>query len=343
MTKRRSILAFTKPIEIGGFELGEHWAKPVSEKVRPTKHGWLAAASFARAAEIAAPYWVGDLMCWLEETSGWDEDTIEQMMSETGWARQTIYNAKSIASRVGQTSRELAPSYAHARAVAPLPPKLQLKVLTRATEEGLTAHQTARVAQRVMRPRIIDGQAALSGMYRVLLADPPWEFENDRAMPDGSLTPAASSYDSLSFEQLAALPVEAHAMKDSVLFMWSTNAHLDIAVDLVKAWGFKYKTNWIWNKVKGRPGPYGYMHHELLLIGTRGACTPDVPILMHDHASILTERREGEHSQKPRCARKQIVSLYQEGPYLELFAREQVRGWTCFGNDARLWAQEASA
>jgi N6-adenosine-specific RNA methylase IME4 len=339
MTRRQSVLESVKPIEIGGFALRAHGAAPISDKVKPTKQGWLAAASFAQAAERAAPYWVGDLMCWLEETSGWGDDTVESLMSELGLARQTLYNAKSLASKLGPKAREAAPSFSHARAVAALPPKKQLEVLERARDEELTASQTAKIAQRVMRPRVVEGQAALKGKYRVILADPPWKYDNDRAMPDGSLTPAASSYAGLTLAELQKLPIEAHALKNAVLFCWTTNAHLDIALQLVPAWGFEYKTNYVWDKVQGRPGPYGYMIHELLLVCTRGSCTPDVPILQHDHASIFRERRSGEHSEKPAAARKLITSLYPEGPYLELFARERVRGWASFGNDARLWTE----
>mgnify|MGYP001564060418 FL=1 len=264
------------------------------------------------------------------------------MTSETGLARGTIYNAKSIASKVAPEVRAVAPSYAHARAVAPLPTKKQqMKVLHEAIDRGLTASQTSRVAQKILRPRIVDGQANLDGRYRVIYADPPWKYANDRAMPDGSLTPSASSYKSMTLEEICACPIEAHAEKNSVLWCWSTNAHLPEGIEVVKAWGFDYKTNFIWNKVKGRPGPYGFMHHETLLIGTRGACTPDVPIRQHDHASIFTEQRKGEHSEKPECARKLITSLYTDGPYLELFGRERIEGWDVFGNDARLWKKSA--
>src|SRR6185295_16309281 len=172
--------------------------------------------------------------------------------------------------------------------------------------------------QKKVRPRVVDGQAELKGKYRVIIADPPWKFTNDSSMPDGSLTSASEKYPPMTVDEIMALPIQAHAQKNAVLFLWSTNAHLPEAIEVMKAWGFVYKTNWIWNKVIGRPGPYGYMHHEHILIGTRGACTPDVPIEKHSHASIITERRAGEHSEKPDCVRKQVVSLYTDGPYLEL-------------------------
>jgi N6-adenosine-specific RNA methylase IME4 len=343
MTIKRSS-TFIRPIEIGGFALGEHGAKPVSPKVGITKDGWLAAASFAKATEIAAPYWVGDLLCWLEENSGWDEHTIEQLTATTGFARQTLYNAKSIASRVSIEARELAPSFSHARAVASLPASDQKKILRQATEEELTASQTAKRAKRLSRPTIVEGQATLKGKYRVIYADPPWSYKNNTPWADGSNTPAENSYEGMSIEEICALPIEQHAMKDAVLFMWSTNSHLlqnPGARDVIEAWGFEYRTNYVWDKVLGRPGHYSYPHHELLTVSVRGRCVPDVDILKHDHASIFQERREGDHSHKPRFARRLIEKLYTTGPKLELFAREQNRGWTPFGNDARLWVKEA--
>jgi N6-adenosine-specific RNA methylase IME4 len=333
-----------RPIEIGGFALTETGAAPQSSKVRPTKQGWLAAAAFVKHVEVAAPYWVGDLLLWLEKSSGWDDQTIDQLTGQTGWARQTVYNHKHIASRLDTEAREVAPSFSHARAVAALEPKQQLKVLKRAREEELTASQTAKVAQKIMRPRVVEGQAKLEGKYRVIYADPPWKYDNDRAMPDGSLTSAHDSYDGLTIEEICALPIVDHALDNAVLFMWATNSHLlqnPGAREVIEAWGFEYRTNYAWDKVLGRPGHYSYSQHELLLVAVRGSCTPDVPILQHDHASIFTERRRGEHSQKPLHARKMITSLYTDGPYLELFGREKVRGWTVFGNDARLWSKGA--
>lgn len=322
-----------RPIKLAGFSLTSVSAVAVG---RPTLDQWTHAAQFAAAVERASPYWVGDLLAYAEDRADWTEK-IDQAMAVTGLARQTMLNLTYVARHVGDLERKLAPTLSHAKAVASLDTTQQRKLLRRAVDEELTVSETSKEVQKITRPKIIEGQAVLKGKYRVLLADCPWEYDNNRPMPDGSLTPAENSYQSMSTEEICKLPIEAHALKDAVLFQWATNAHLADAILVGECWGFKYKTNWVWNKVKGRPGPYGYMHHELLLIMTRGACTPDVAILQHDHASVMTERREGPHSTKPACARKQIESLYTHGPYLELFARDRFKGWDAFGNDAKLW------
>ncbi len=335
---KQQLVLDLRPIEIGGFALRARSASPINEKVVPTSDGWVVAMEFATAAEQASPYWIGDLLNYAEGRKDWAEK-LDQMQSRTGLQRHTLINKAYVSRHVTAKARAVAPSYSHARAVAALEPAEQVQVLKEAVEKELTPSQTQKVAQRITRPKIIAGQAELRGKFRVIYADCPWEYNNDGAMPDGSLTPAASSYvpDHMSIEQLCALPVAAHTLPNAVLFQWATNAHLLEAITVGQAWGFEYKTNVVWNKVYGRPGPYGYMHHELLLIFTRGACTPDVPIQQHDHASIITERRSGRHSEKPESVRKQIMSLYPDGPYLELFGRKQVKGWTVYGNDAALW------
>ena len=333
-----------RAIEIGGFALDTHGAKVQSSKVKPTKDGWLAAIELAVTVEKASPYWVGDLMLWLEETSGWDEHTVDQLMGKLDVARSTVYNHVSIARRVSAKAREVAPTFSHARAVASLSESDQVKILKQARDEELSSAQTAKRAKRLSRPTVIEGQAELKGKYRVIYADPPWSYNNNTPWADGSNTPAETSYEGMSIEAICALPIEQHAMKDAVLFMWSTNSHLlqnPGAREVIEAWGFEYRTNYVWDKVLGKPGHYSYPHHEILTVSVRGRCVPDVDILKHDHASIFQERREGEHSHKPRFARRLIEKLYTHGPKLELFAREQNRGWTPFGNDARLWVKGA--
>jgi N6-adenosine-specific RNA methylase IME4 len=262
----------------------------------------------------------------------------------TGKAHQTLLNISHVGRKVQGPARDLAPSFSHAKSVAALEPGDQVKVLTRARDEELTVSQTAKAAKRLTRPHIVEGQAELKGKYRVILADPPWTYQNSGSRADGSLTPASDVYDGMSIDQICGLPIEAHATKNAVLFLWTTNSHLlenPGPREVIEAWGFEYRTNYVWDKVLGRPGHYSYVQHEILLVCVRGACTPDADILKHDHASIFQERREGEHSRKPRHARRLIEQLYPTGPYLELFGRENVKGWTVFGNDARLWGKSA--
>jgi N6-adenosine-specific RNA methylase IME4 len=98
---------------------------------------------------------------------------------------------------------------------------------------------------------------------------------------------------------------------------------------VLDAWGFTYKTSIVWDKVLHNFGSYVSVRHELLLICTRGSCTPDRPTPMPD--SVQTIRRGDVHSEKPEEFRRLIEQLY-DGPYVELFARKEAEGWTCWGN-----------
>ena len=191
------------------------------------------------------------------------------------------------------------------------------------------------------RARVLDGQAVLEGMYRVIYADPPWVYGDSGATVDGSLGKAERHYEGLSIADLCKLPVEAHALPDSVLLLWVTAPLLmqnPGPRDVLEAWGFTYKTNLVWDKVLGNYGHYVHGRHEHLLICTRGSCLPDQPTPSPD--SVYTERRSDVHSEKPEGIRTLIQRLYTRGPFLELFGRKRAEGWDVFGNDARLWAQE---
>jgi N6-adenosine-specific RNA methylase IME4 len=327
-----------QPIKLAGFRLLARGIEPVG---RPTRDQWTAAAQFAGAVEGSSPYWVGDLLAYAESRQDWQEK-LDQMLADTGLARQTLYNHTYIARHVSPEVRDLAPTFSHAKAVAALEPHQQKRVLKKAREEELTVSQTAKLARMIVRPKVVDGQAVLTGKFRVIYADPPWTYDNNTPWADGSHTPAEDHYEGMTIGQLVALPVAAHATKDAVLFMWTTNSHLfenPGPREVMEAWGFSYKTNYVWDKVLGRPGHYSYVQHEVLLVGTRGSCTPDVSILQHDHASIFRERRSGKHSEKPAFARQLVQQLYTHGPYLELFGRKRVDGWSVFGNDASLWGK----
>jgi N6-adenosine-specific RNA methylase IME4 len=187
-------------------------------------------------------------------------------------------------------------------------------------------------------PVTIEGQAALEGMFRVLYADPPWQY-SDSGVPDsGALGKASRHYSTMTLPELCKLPVQAHAMPHSVLFLWVPAPMLPEAFPVIDAWGFTYKTGMVWDKVLGNWGHYVRVHHEHLLIATRGSCMPDVPTPMPDSVQVI--RRGDVHSAKPEEFRRIITKLYTRGPYLELFGRKRVEGWAVFGNDARLWAKD---
>ena len=123
------------PIKIGGFEFRGTGAKPIVD--RPTLGGWRAAFEFASDSERSSPYWVGDLLSYAETRAEWQE-LMDQALSATQFARQTIINRTSVSKRVTGRARELAPSFSHASVVASLEPAEQEELLEQARSEEWT-------------------------------------------------------------------------------------------------------------------------------------------------------------------------------------------------------------
>jgi N6-adenosine-specific RNA methylase IME4 len=175
----------------------------------------------------------------------------------------------------------------------------------------------------------------LSGKYATILADPPWRFQNRT----GKMAPEhkrLSRYETMSIEEICALPVAAHAADPSHLYLWVPNALLPWGLKVMDAWGFQYKGNIVWYKVRKDGGPDGrgvgfYFRNvtELLLFGTRGKMRTLKP--GRTQVNIIATRKR-EHSRKPSTAYG-LIERCSPGPHLELFARERVKGWTQWGNE----------
>lgn len=174
-----------------------------------------------------------------------------------------------------------------------------------------------------------------SGKYRVIYADPPWKYNDAMAISkDGlgeSYGPAEAHYPPMTISELCALPVRDIAEENAVLFLWTTSPLLEDTFQIIKAWGFKYKSSFIWDKIKHNMGHYNSVRHEFLLVCTKGSCTPDVKRLFDSVQSI---ERSAKHSQKPAEFREIIDTIYPNGSRIELFARESADGWKTWGNEA---------
>lgn len=328
-----------QPIAVGGFLLRSRSATPAPGE-KPTLDGWAGALHYSSASHEGSPYWVGDLLAYAEDRQDW-RDKLDQAKSVTKLAQHTLQNLTTVSRKVRGRARDLAPSISHSAVVAKLPAAEQEDLLEQARDEGWTVSELNKEMRAKERTRIVEGQAALDGMFRVIYADPPWLYRDAGIPASGALGKASRSYDGMPNADICALPIAAHALEDSVLFLWVPAPILPDAFPVIEAWGFTYKTGAVWDKVLGNWGHYFRVNHEHLLVCTRGSCLPDVPTPMPD--SIFVERRGDEHSAKPAIARKIIQQLYTRGPYLELFGRQPCEGWSVFGNDARLWADEHAA
>jgi N6-adenosine-specific RNA methylase IME4 len=177
--------------------------------------------------------------------------------------------------------------------------------------------------------------------YGTIYADPPWSFRN--WSEKGTGRNAVSHYDCLSFDALAKLPVSDYAAEDCALFLWAVDPLLDKAFELIRRWGFEYKTvGFYWVKQNRKSEGFftglGYWtraNPEQCLFATRGK-----PRRLNKDVRKLIVAPRREHSRKPENVREHIERLVP-GPYLELFARETKSGWDCWGDQSGLFDRGA--
>ena len=180
---------------------------------------------------------------------------------------------------------------------------------------------------------------ALAGNKRfaTVLADPPWRFDNKT----GKVAPGhrrLNRYETLSFEEIEQLPVGDVAATVAHLYLWVPNALLPQGLRVMNAWGFHYKSNIVWHKIRKDGGPDGrgvgfYFRNvtELLLFGVKGK---HARTLQPGRRQVnFLAMRKREHSRKPD-EQYAIVESCSSGPFLELFARGTRPGWAVWGNQA---------
>jgi N6-adenosine-specific RNA methylase IME4 len=174
------------------------------------------------------------------------------------------------------------------------------------------------------------------GPFATVLADPPWRFQNRT----GKVAPEhrrLSRYDTMTAKEIAALPVADVAAGRSHLYLWVPNALLADGLMVLEEWGFTYKANLVWHKVRKDGGSDGrgvgfYFRNvtELVLFGVRGTMRTLAP--GRSQVNLLATRKR-EHSRKPD-EQYEIIESCSPGPYLELFARYPRPGWSAWGNEA---------
>jgi N6-adenosine-specific RNA methylase IME4 len=173
--------------------------------------------------------------------------------------------------------------------------------------------------------------------FATVLADPPWRFTNRT----GKVAPEhrrLSRYGTLSNEEITALPVADLLAPVAHLYLWVPNAMLPEGLRVLQSWGFIYKSNIVWHKIRKDGGPDGrgvgfYFRNvtELLLFGTRGKNARTLAPGRRQVNYIATRKRE--HSRKPD-EQYAIIESCSAGPFLELFARGSRPGWRSFGDQA---------
>lgn len=169
--------------------------------------------------------------------------------------------------------------------------------------------------------------------YRVGLADPPWPFDT-RSLKGKGRSPERH-YRTMPVAEIAALQLPPFA-KDSAMFLWVTGPHLQSGLDVLKAWGFRYRGfGFVWEKLNPKSGTpfvglgyYTRANVEICLLGVRGS----MPVADRGVPELIRAPRR-RHSQKPDEVYDRIKRLYPEGRRLELFARQAWPGWEVWGNE----------
>jgi|TARA_Y100000310_G_C20704007_1_gene833021 site-specific DNA-methyltransferase (adenine-specific) len=186
--------------------------------------------------------------------------------------------------------------------------------------------------------------------YKIIYADPPWKYSSKQLYGDKKsgfddngkrkrFSKLEKIYSTMELNDIKLLPIQDIICKDSAYFMWVTDSHLKEGIEVLKNWGFKYKTiAFVWLK-KYRTGttvynfaPWTLKSTEICLLGTKGQMSK-YKICNNIKQLVIAERTT--HSKKPHEVRKRIECLFGELPRIELFAREKTKGWDTWGNEVK--------
>jgi N6-adenosine-specific RNA methylase IME4 len=181
-----------------------------------------------------------------------------------------------------------------------------------------------------------DLRTRVQGTFGTILADPPWRFQNRT----GKMAPEhrrLRRYETMTLREIKALPVAECAAPRAHLYLWTPNALLQWGLEVMTAWGFTYKGNLVWYKIRHDGGPDGrgvgfYFRNvtELVLFGVRGSLRTKPP--GRRQVNLIATRKR-EHSRKPDQL-YDIIEACSPGPFLELFARRHRDHWVQWGNEA---------
>lgn len=178
-----------------------------------------------------------------------------------------------------------------------------------------------------------------SNKYKIIYADPPWNFSSKELQKYNGerFRPLEEVYQTEKTNDMKLWNVKRIADKDCAMFMWTTDAHIDEAIQLMKAWGFKYVTvAFIWAKTTNTGkqvhnlGAWTMKNCELCLFGTKGRM---LKYKKSNSVKQLFYAERTKHSKKPDSVYGFINDLFGDIPRIELFARQEFDGWDCCGNE----------
>ena len=177
----------------------------------------------------------------------------------------------------------------------------------------------------------------MGAKYQVIYADPPWQFSSrQKNTGRGNVSLDEYHYPTMRQTELEKLNIASIANDPSILLIWTTDAHLANCIQLIKSWGFQYKTvafNWLKKEKSGKQvcymGTWTLKGSELCLLATKGKAHS---LLKSRKVRQILEAPRGSHSEKPAEAQKRIEDMFPDSNKLELFARKTRQGWDVWGN-----------
>jgi len=309
-----------------------------------TKDEWINYGEILKRVDEAKQWAIGD---WLKDGKRhYGDGLYKEAERILGVSQAELRQFKSLSERFELLGRTNNLSWRHHYEVASIKKikekedgKLELskepdkekmqELLKKAEKENLSVKELGEKVKRYKRQQ--DERIRLANApkkYSVIYADPPWKYKDKLVESYGA---AENHYPSLSVRELCELPIKAKVFKKAVLFIWVTSPLLDECFEVIKAWGFEYKTSFVWDKIKHNYGHYNSVRHEFLLICTKGSYLPESNELID---SVISIERTDEHSEKPEFFRELIEKMYPNSKKIELFGRKKYRGWDNFGDEA---------
>ena len=298
---------------------------------------WAECGEYLAHVERKCMWIIGDWWAFGEKRYGKRKALLERLAAEERRvpAYQTARDAAWVAGQYELSRRRDSLSFAHHREVAALPSPDADALLDKA-EANQWGHKQLRAEVCRYKNERQNGGSSERGdtctvadlatlaeagrRFGTIYADPPWFYGNQS-------TRAATSdhYGGLTVAELCAMPVAELATDKSHCHLWTTNGFLRDAFDVLEAWGFEYKSTFVWVKPQMGIGNYWRVSHEFMLLGVRGGLT------FADRGQMSwLECERGRHSAKPEKVRH-IIEKVSPGPFLELFGRSPAPGWTVWG------------
>lgn len=290
---------------------------------------WSRLGKTLQRMEKSVMWWIGDWLRFGEKNYG---ETYTQAIDATGYSVETLKQAKWVAERYPETSMRIDDlTWTHHNHVAALPFDERQDILEKASADRLSTREIRQlVKQSQNRVGVTHNTCTTDDLHKLagqkfgsIYADPPWVYDNQ-----GTRAATGNHYGGLTVEELCNLPIMELAADDAHLHLWTTNAFLFECPKIFDAWGFEFRSSFVWVKPQMGIGNYWRNSHEFLLTAVRGRAK------RFDDKTLKSwlECDRSRHSEKPFVVREYIRRA-SPGPYLELFARTPAEGWTSWGNE----------